>query len=151
MAWLNVPHLQQRKLAWCLPAYIAMVSAYWEQPLYQEDIARWLGTTDIGTPSVRIQRLHQYGFQVDYGEGSLANLAISLSDRYPAILFVRTGDLPYWTIDTPHAIVLAGLTAETAFVFDPWLASVPARVTPDEQLLAWSHFDYTCAVLRPQD
>lgn len=84
MAWLNVPHLQQRKLAWCLPACVAMVSAYWEQPLYQEDVARWLGTTDIGTPSARIQRLNQYGSQVDYGEGSLANLAITLIDRcYP--------------------------------------------------------------------
>ncbi|NOG37220.1 MAG: hypothetical protein HND44_22025 [Chloroflexi bacterium] len=51
---MNVPHLLQDKPSWCLPACVAMVAAYWEQPLYQADVAQWLGTTDIGTPSGRI-------------------------------------------------------------------------------------------------
>ncbi|MCE7987502.1 MAG: hypothetical protein DYG89_40570 [Caldilinea sp. CFX5] len=44
MLWLNVPHIQQTNDGWCLPACVAMVSAYLEQPLLQEDVARWLNT-----------------------------------------------------------------------------------------------------------
>jgi hypothetical protein len=56
MSWLNVPHLKQNEIGWCLPACAAMVAAYWHQPLTQEDIARWLGATRIGVPASRIQR-----------------------------------------------------------------------------------------------
>jgi len=33
MPWLNVPHLRQDDDGWCLPACVAMVAAYWQQPL----------------------------------------------------------------------------------------------------------------------
>jgi hypothetical protein len=52
MPWLSVPHLKQTKAGWCLPACVAMVTAYLQQPLLPDDIARWLGTDDlVGTPS----------------------------------------------------------------------------------------------------
>lgn len=44
MPWLNVPHLRQDKDGWCLPACVAMVAAYWQQPLSPADVAHWLGT-----------------------------------------------------------------------------------------------------------
>jgi hypothetical protein len=66
----------------------------------------------------------------------------------PAILFVRTGDLPYWNVDTLHAIVLAGIESDRAFVFDPAMEDAPQSVSVDDLMLAWSHFDYTYAVVR---
>ena len=46
MPWLEVPHLQQTEPGWCLPACIATVAAYWQQPLLQADVAEWLGARD---------------------------------------------------------------------------------------------------------
>jgi len=79
MPWLDVPHLQQIEPGWCLPACIAMVAAYWQQPLLQADIADWLDARDIGIPASRIERLTQRGFHVIYRTGSLAELETWIS------------------------------------------------------------------------
>lgn len=147
MSWLNVPHLQQDKPGWCLPACVAMVAAYWQHPVLQADVARWLETRGIGTPASHIQRMARRGFEVTYNTGSLADLEVWLEDQTPLILFIRTGELPYWAIDTPHAVVLAGLTAEESYLFDPAVEMAPIGVPSEALLLAWSYFDYTYAVL----
>ena len=147
MPWLNIPHLQQSKPGWCLPACVAMVTAYWQQPLLQDDVARWLETRHIGTPASKIQWLTRYGFEVSYGIGSLTELEIWLTKKVPCILLIRTGELPYWQIDTPHAVVLAGLEAENAYLFDPGIETAPVAVSTGDLMLAWSHFDYTYAAL----
>lgn len=151
MPWLNVPYLQQTEPSWCLPACVAMVAAYWEQPLYQADVAQWLGTRYIGTPSSNVQRLSRYGFQVVYQTGSAAQLLYWLEQEVPCILFVRTGELSYWQMDTPHAVVLAGLDNENAYLFDPNETDAPVTIPKDELLLAWAYSDYTYAVLMPND
>ena len=148
MLWLNVPHLKQNKTGWCLPACVAMVAAYWQQPLVQEDVARWLGATNIGVPASHIQRMTERGFQITYRIGSLHDTQTWLQQGVPCILFVRTGDLSYWKIDTPHAVVLAGIESDRAFLFDPAMDTAPNDVPINELMLAWSHFDYTFAVLR---
>jgi ABC-type bacteriocin/lantibiotic exporter with double-glycine peptidase domain len=149
MPWLNVPYLQQTESSWCLPACVAMVAAHWKQPLYQPDIANWLGTTYVGTPSSRIQKLSHYGFEVIYQMGSLAQLETWIEQKTPCILFLRTGELSYWQIDTPHAVVLVGLEGEKAFLFDPAVEKFPQGVLREELLLAWSYADYTYAVIKP--
>ena len=83
-----------------------MVSAYREQALTQEDIARWLDTRLVGTPASRIVRLARPGFAVIYTTGALATLTEWLNQGVPPILFVRTGDLqPHGTIDRPHTVL----------------------------------------------
>ena len=149
MNWLNILHQPQHNPSWCLPACVAMVSAYWGIPTLQADAARWLGTSDIGTPSRRIQRLSNRKYSVVYGEGSLAILAEWLVQGVPLILFVRTGDLPYWDMDTAHAVILAGLDREQATLIDPAIDEVFTAVSVGDLLLAWSHFDYTYAAVRP--
>lgn len=42
MPWLDVPHVQQADVGWCLPVCVAMVTAYLKQPLLQDDVAEWL-------------------------------------------------------------------------------------------------------------
>jgi len=151
MRWLDVPYQRERHDGWCLPACVAMVTAYAGHPLSQHDVARWLGTRFIGTPASRIQWLAQRGWQVEYSTGSVENLEEWLQQSCPVILFVRTGDLrPHWIRDTPHAVVLAGLDAERAALFDPGLElNQPIMVAIGDLLLAWSPFDYTYAVMRP--
>lgn len=148
MPLLDVPHIRQSETGWCLPACVAMVSAWWQQPLTQDDIARWLGTRAIGTPAGKLHRLVKYGFEVTYGPGSLDDLAAWLKRDVPSILFVRTVDLSYWAVDTPHAVVLVGLDEDNAYLLDPDVEVAPVRVTVDELMLAWGHFDYTYAALR---
>ena len=150
MTWLNVPHLQQDEPGWCLPACVAMVAAYWQQPVTQADVARWLETQLVGTPANRIQRLERRGFKVIYSTGSQAELELWLGQGVPPILFVRTGALSYWPVDTPHAVVLADLTSEEATVFDPGIETAPVMVARNELLLAWSFFDYAYAVLEKE-
>jgi hypothetical protein len=69
----------------------------------------------------------------------------------PDIIFLRTGELPYWQVDTPHAVVLAGLEADSAYLFDPAVKTVPITVSSGDLMLAWLHFDYTYAVLHVPD
>ena len=124
-----------------------MVAAYWEQPLLQADVANWLGVTGVGTPASHIRRLAARGFEVVYRTGSLADLETWLELGVPCILFVRTGELSYWDVDTAHAVVLVGLDSEHAYLLDPAVAQSPVTVSPDELMLAGSFFDYTYAVL----
>lgn len=150
MPWLNVPHQVERRPGWCLPACVAMVSAYWEQPLAQVDIGRWLETRPVGTPASRIVRLARQGFDIIYTTGSPATLMEWIEQGVPPILFVRTGDLlPYWTVDTPHAVVFAGMEGENCVLFDPGLEIAPAMVSLGNLLLAWLHTDDAYAIMRP--
>jgi len=126
-----------------------MVTAYLQQPLLQDDIARWLGTDDlVGTPSRRVTRLTRQGFDVTYDDfGAVVDLEDWLNRQIPPILFVLTGELSYWTINTQHAVVLAGFSGNEAHLFDPAVDAAPMTVPTDELLLAWSHFDYTYAAI----
>jgi hypothetical protein len=65
----------------------------------------------------------------------------------PCIVFVRTGDLPYWQVDTRHAVVLVGLDATNAYLRDPGVEDAPVAVSIDAFMLAWSYSGYTYAIL----
>lgn len=147
MPWLDVPFIQQTEDSWCVPACVAMVVAFSSESLTQEDIARWLGTTNIGTPASLIQRMSKRGFDVVYRQGSLGEVQNWLAKGVPCILFVRTGELSYWEYDTPHAVVLIGFEGNEALVLDPAHKSSPTGVALGELMLAWSELGYTFAVL----
>ena len=51
----------------------------------------------------------------------------ALEGDIPPIIFVTTGELPYWDDDTAHAILLVGLDDMTALINDP--AFDEARLT----------------------
>ncbi len=132
----------------CLPACADMVLAYLERHLGQNKLARILGTTEIGTMSSRITRLSTLGLTVEYEEGSAVRLRRYLSQGVPCIVFLWTGNLSYWQVDTPHAVVVIGMTEETVIVNDPAFDNAPVRVPVDEFLLAWCEFEYKYAVIR---
>lgn len=148
MSWLDVPFIPQTRDSWCVPACVAMAAAFTGDSLTQEDIARWLGTTEIGTPVGRIQQMSRRGFEVVYRQGSLDELHNWLARDLPCILFVRTGELSYWEYDTPHAVVLVGFEDDEAFVLDPAHVRFPMKIAVGELMLAWSELGYTFAVLQ---
>jgi len=128
-----------------------MVAAYWRRPLSQAEVARWLGVRGGGAPASRIQRLAERGFEVKYTTGSLSDLCVWLSRGAPVIVFVRTCELPYWNVDTPHAVVLVGVEDERAYLFDPAMDAAPVVVSVGDLMLAWSYFDYTYAALKLEE
>lgn len=143
MPWLNLPHIPQAKAGWCLPACVAMATVHLEQPLLQDDVARWLDTDDlVGTPSSRVLRLARRGFEVTYKKsGTQVELKAWLGRQISPILFVMTGELSYWTSDIRHAVVLGGFTGDEAHLFDPATDRAPISIPTNELILAWSHFD----------
>lgn len=149
MPLLAVPHLLQAEPAWCLPACVCMVTAYWEQPLTQEDVARWLGTRDIGTPASQVSRLEQRGFHVIYREGSLDEIKQWIDHKVPCIVFMQANELPHWDIETMHALVIVGIDDENVSVLEPAVEDAPIEVSIGDLMVAWTPFDYTYAVLRP--
>ncbi|HOU13273.1 MAG TPA: C39 family peptidase [Anaerolineae bacterium] len=149
MSWLNVPHYKQNKAGWCLPACIEMVSAYWHHPLSQAEAARLLAMCGAGASASRIQRLTERGFEVTYTTGSLSDVSTWLSHGISVIVFVRTVELPYWNVDTPHALILVGVEVEQVHLLDPAVDTAPVTVSVGDLMLAWSYFDYTYAALKP--
>jgi hypothetical protein len=125
-----------------------MSVAFQGESITQDDIARWLGTSEIGTPASRVEQLSKRGFEVIYRQGSLGEVRSWLARATPCILFVRTGELAYWDYDTPHAVVLVGLEEDVAFLLDPADERVPVEVPLGDLMLAWSHLGYTYAVIR---
>lgn len=149
MPWLNVPYLSQAEPGGCLPACAAMVLAYLQQPALQEDVARQIGARRFGTPASNIRRLAAWGFAVEYRSGSLEELSATVSTGNPAIVFVRTSELPYWREDTPHAVVVVGLDEAHVYLLDPaYPAETPVAATVGDFVLAWSHFDQAYALIQ---
>jgi len=62
----------------------------------------------------------------------------------PVILSVGTAYLPYWTEDTDHAVVVAGMDANSVALHDPWFPTAPQVVERIQVESAWleSTFKY---------
>jgi len=50
-------------------------------------------------------------------------------------------------LDTAHAVVLAGLGGEQAWLFDPAIEEAPVTASVESLMLAWSYFDYAYAAV----
>lgn len=143
---LPVPHHTQRQQADCLAACAAMILEHLGQQVDYPRLLTLLDVQNFGAPSSNIRRLAHLGVSVDFGPGTLADLERHLFQGRPCIVFVRTGELSYWSEDTGHAVVLVGLTQDAVLLNDPAFAQAPQRVAIDEFLLAWLDFDYDYAV-----
>ena len=148
MHWLDVPYLQQTEAGGCLPACVAMVLAYLEQPALPEDLSRQIGALPWDTPASNVRRLAGWGFQVRYETSSLRELQTFLAAGLPPNAFLRTVDLPYAQVDAPHAVVIVGIHDDAVYLLDPdYPDQTPVVVSIGDFALAWSHFDQACAVI----
>lgn len=145
---LKVEHRPQEAEAGCLAACVQMAMAYFGLSVSQAELNRLLDLTPGGIPVLRLTRLEQhYDVLVALRRGTLDDLIRALERDLPPIVFVRTGQLPYWTIDTQHAVLISGYGGSDFLVNDPALPTAPQHVAALDLSLAWDEFDNRYALL----
>ena len=58
-----------------------------------------------GAPAGNVRDLRTLGLSVVYSQTDLAGVEAILRESDPVIVFLRTGELPYWSRTTDHAVV----------------------------------------------
>jgi len=147
---LPVPHRTEAFVGGCLPACCQMALAFWGVSELQATIAVRIGHVEgAGTPARNITRLTGFGVEVEWhDDGTVDALRRAVIDGKVAIVFLRTGELPYWDHDSPHALVVVGVEAETVYVNDPAFENAPIPVPLGDFELAWGEFGYQWATVR---
>jgi len=137
---------RQTQPADCLAACTAMVLGYLGRSFPYADLLTLLGIGPYGAPRRNVLRLTVLDLHVNYGESTPDILSAYLKRRQPIIVFVDTGELPYWSESTNHAVVVAGLDDEAVLLYDPAFDS--PQVAPREDFeLAWLECDNMCALI----
>jgi len=142
MPLLPVPHRTEDFPGACLPACCQMALAFWGIIESQTRIAARIGHIDgAGTPARNVTRLSIFGLEVRWHEhGTIDDLRQATAAGQVPIVFLHTGELPYWDQDTPHATVVTGVEAGTVYVNDPAFESAPIPVPVGDFQLAWDEF-----------
>jgi len=117
-----------------------------QYPTY-DDLLRVLDIGPIGAPRRNIVRLASRNISVVYREATVTILLDLLQPGLPVIVFVDTGELPYWSSATNHAVVVVGADAEQLLVNDPAYPEAPIAIPIGDFELAWLNCDYMCAVI----
>jgi len=146
--WLPVSHQKQRHRSDCLVACATMVLDYLGRSIRYSRLLRLLGVTpDLGAPASNVRRLSSLNVSVEYGAGTIDDLAEHIERSVPCIAFVHTIHLSYWTEATRHAVVVAGTDEEHVYLNDPFFDIAPQVVSRLEFELAWDEMDNTYAVI----
>lgn len=149
--FLTVPHQPQRLESDCLAACAWMVLAAAGVSADYNALLTVLNIKPWGTPHRNIRQLEDLidGIQVTYRQGVLADVFRAIDAGHPVILFVWTGDLPYWTLETWHAVVVVGYDENQVYLNDPAFSAAPQVVTYGDLELAWIAYDTYFAVVQP--
>lgn len=145
---IPVPHHRQHSSSDCLGACAYMVLEYLAQHPIYDDLLKVLDIGPIGAPRRNIVRLTSRNISVVYREATVAILLDLVQHGVPVIVFVDTGELPYWSSATNHAIVVVGADAEQLLVNDPAYPEAPIAVAVGDFELTWLNSEYMCAIIR---
>ncbi len=149
--WLAVPHRTEDFVGGCLPACCQMVLGFLGVTRTQRQIAALIGYIEgAGTPASNVARLSSWGINVQYlSEAKLNDLRQGSEKGNAIIVFVRTGELPYWEEDVPHAVVVVGVdtTVEIVYVNDPAFKRAPVAIPVGDFMLAWDALGNRGAVI----
>ena len=143
----DVSHRQQLHDGDCLAACVAMILDTLDHPVEYAALLRLLRIRAYGAPASNVRLLSALGFDVIYSMTDLSGLAALLRQGHPAILFVRTGELPYWSYSTDHALLCVGYDEHYFYVHDPHLEAGPTQVQRGDLELAWLEHDFRYAVV----
>jgi ABC-type bacteriocin/lantibiotic exporter with double-glycine peptidase domain len=148
---LPVSHHKQQGDGDCLAACAAMVLEFFDRAIDYQRLLALLKVANYGAPAGNIRNLSQLGLSVTYSVIDLGGLLRLLQNGIPAIIFLRTGDLPYWQYQTDHAVVAVGFddSAQTIFFNDPYFDEAPIAVPLSDFELAWLERDYHYATVTP--
>ncbi len=126
-----------------------MVLAHFNVRVRYSRLVRLLKTVpSAGATFSNIQNLERLKATVIQGRGGLDVLYQRLMMGELPIIPVMTTDLPHWPTDNVrHALVVAGMDAQRAYVFDPAFDPHPIRVSLGDLALARIKFDEAYAVL----
>lgn len=145
---LSVPHFEQSRDGFCLPACVRMVLAYLNQSLSEREIAQILATQPFGTPIANIERLSTWGYDVTLGSSSVSELQNYLVANIPVIARVWTVMLPHWQVDTSHVVVVVGFDDEFVYLNDPATTKAAEPILWNGFLAAWAEFDETAVIIQ---
>jgi ABC-type bacteriocin/lantibiotic exporter with double-glycine peptidase domain len=148
--WLSVPHFQQELDYSCVAACVRMVLAYYGDIRSESDLRLLLDTQPTGTRAGNIMRISSSAFEVYVRPSNLAELQQALADNQPAIVFLRTGSLEYWSMDIFHTAVLVGLDNTTVSLNDPYFAAAPQTSSSQSFEKAWAETGQLAAFIRPR-
>jgi len=144
---LSVPHQRQRGDGDCLAACAAMALANLGRAIDYPQLLKLLRIRDYGAPASNIRVLENLGLTVVYSQTGLAGLKAMLQEGHPVIVFVRTGELPYWTYSTDHALLVVGYDESLFYVIDPAQSEALISVPAGDFELAWLERDYFYALI----
>lgn len=145
---LNVPHFQQELDCSCVAACVRMVLAHYGDVRSEADLRTLLDTQPTGTRAGNVMRLSGPAFEVYLRPSNLAELQTMLADNQPAIVFLNTGALEYWSMDIFHTAVLIGLDAMTVALNDPYFAAAPQLASLQSFEKAWAATGQFAALIR---
>jgi len=144
---LPVPHHKQRSSSDCLAACAAMLLDFAGRPIAYHRLLKLLDITQFGTPARRITNLARSDLHVTYTQGSLTELETLIEYGTPIIVSVRTEDLPCWSFNTDHTVVIVGFVEQSVYVNDPYFENAPQTISRDDFYLAWIAFDHYYATI----
>lgn len=149
LIYIDVPLVRQKRDGECLAACSAMVLAHLDIHVRYDRLIWLLNTVPLaGAAFSGIQNLERMGIAIAQGRGGLEALYQRLLAGELPIVPVVTTDLPHWPTDNiRHALVIAGMDASRAYVFDPAFDLHPIRVPLGDLDLARIEFDEVYAVL----
>ncbi|MEZ4518590.1 MAG: C39 family peptidase [Chloroflexota bacterium] len=147
---LPTPHKTQASDSDCLAACAAMILEYLGIPVEYPQLLQTLNIKLYGAPASNIRSLASLGLSVTYSISDISGLFDLLGQGVPIIVFVRTGELPYWEANTDHAIVIVGYDIEKGELFlnDPFFENPAIAVPIGDFELAWSERDFYYATLQ---
>jgi ABC-type bacteriocin/lantibiotic exporter with double-glycine peptidase domain len=142
-----VPHQHQQSDGDCLAACAAMALAHLGHAIDYPQLLKLLKIKSYGAPAGNIRLLENLGLTVVYSKTDLVGLEAMLQEGHPVIVFVRTGELPYWTYSTDHALLAVGYDEGLLYVNDPNCSEAPIAVPRGDFELGWLERDYYYALI----
>lgn len=144
---LSLTHQKQQGDGDCLAACASIVLSFLGLSIDYDTLLQRLRVKAHGAPAGNIRLLAAFNLNVSYSSTDMNGLEALLQQGQPVIVFVRTGELPYWNYSTDHALVVAGFDETHVFVHDPYFEHTPISVSKGDFELAWLEHDYHYAVI----